>query len=103
MSSSMVPAVPDAYSAGLVPLGSPQSRGVARIQRRDMDVLAARAELAHATDQARAFLASSALGNVSTLVGLAEQCYEVAPAGAPYYEAIVRAYGMGATRSIATF
>jgi hypothetical protein avisC_04811 len=101
--NSLVLQSPEPYATGLMPFSGPSSRGVARTTRREVDVVRGRAEVAHATDQARAVLASSALSNVSALVGLAEQCYETAPAGAPYYEAIVKAYGLGAARAVAGF
>ena len=82
------PVVPVAelFAADLLPPRTPQSRS-----------------LAHATDQARAFLAASAMGNVATLSALAESCYQTAPAGATYYHAILRAYGIKAARGIAQF
>lgn len=63
----------------------------------------ARAAVAHASDQARAVLTAGALHNVGALAGLAEQCAQVAPAGGPYYEAILRAYGLSAAQAVAEF
>lgn len=103
MSNQIVTQVPEAYSTGLMPFGGPSSRAVARQTRREVDVVLGRAEVAHTVDQARAVLASSALNNAAALVGLAEQCYEAAPSGAPYYDAIIKAYGLGAARAIAAF
>ena len=93
----------EAYGMGVMPLSSSSSRAVARSTRREIEVTLGRAEVTHAADQARAVLASGALSNVSALVGLAEQCYEVAPAGAPYYQAIVQAYSLSAARAISRF
>ena len=103
MSGELVSQVPEAYSTGVMPFEGPSSRAVARASRREVDAVLGRAQVAHTRDQARAVLASGALSNTAALVGLAEQCYESAPAGAPYYEAIVKAYGLGAARAIAGF
>lgn len=103
MSMSLIPQVPESHTAGVLPFGQPSSRAVARSTRRQVDVVLAEAEVTHARDQARAVLAAGALSNVTALVGLAEQCYESAPTGAPYYEAIVKAYGLGAAQAIAGF
>lgn len=103
MSNQIVTQVPETYSTGVMPFGGLSSRAVARQSRREVDVVLGRAEVAHTVDQARAVLTSSALSNTAALVSLAEQCYEAAPAGAPYYEAIVKAYGFGAARAIASF
>ena len=93
----------DHLAAALLPPRAPQSRSLARTAQRRLDELAADSQLAHATDQARAFLAASAMGNVATLSALAESCYQTAPAGATYYHAILRAYGIKAARGIAQF
>ena len=87
--------IAELFAADLLPPRAPQSRS--------LDELAADSQLAHATDQARAFLAASAMGNVATLSALAESCYQTAPAGATYYHAILRAYGIKAARGIAQF
>lgn len=103
MSNEIIPQVPEACATGVMPFGRPSSRAVARSVRRETDAVLARAEVVHATDQARAVLAADALSNASALVVLAEQCYQAAPAGASYYEAILQAYGLGAARAIARF
>ena len=59
--------------------------------------------MTHARDQARAVLAAGALNNAAALVGLAEQAHQVAPAGNPYYQAIIRAYALSAAQDIAEF
>ena len=96
---SAAPILPIAelFAADLLPPRVPQSRSLARTAQRRLDELAADSQLAHATDQARAFLAAS------TLSALAESCYQTAPAGATYYHAILRAYGIKAARGIAQF
>lgn len=101
--SNEIISTPEPYATGVMPFRGPSSRAVSRQSRREVDTVLGRAEVAHTRDQVRAALASSALGNVSALVGLAEQCYEAAPAGGPYYEAIIKAYGLGAARQIAGF
>lgn len=79
------------------------SWGVARQVRRDLDVVSGRGEVAQATDQVRALLTAGALHNMSSLTSLARECMESAPEGGPYYETILRAYGVGAARAIAGF
>ncbi|GGF18536.1 hypothetical protein [Subtercola lobariae] len=79
------------------------SNGVARQTKREAESIAARTELAQLTDNARAFLTSSALTNVGTLVSQAEQMLQIAPSGARYYELIINAYGVGAANAIARF
>lgn len=101
--SNEIISTPEPYATGVMPFRGPSSRAVSRQSRREVDTVLGRAEVAHTRDQVRAALASSALGNVSALVGLAEQCYEAAPAGGAYYEAIIKAYGLGAARQIAGF
>lgn len=103
MSNENIPQVPEVYATDVLPFGQPSSRAVARSARREVDAVLGRAEVAHARDQARAVLASGALSNTAALVGLAEQCYTAAPAGAPYYEAIIKAYGLSAARAVAGF
>ena len=78
---SAAPILPIAelFAADLLPPRTPQSRSLARTAQRRLDELAADSQLAHATDQARAFLAASAMGNVATLSALAESCYPDRP------------------------
>ena len=63
-----------------------------RATHRRTDAVLGRAEVTHARDQVRAVLAASALNNTAALVGPAEQAHQIAPAGDPYYQAIIRAY-----------
>lgn len=63
--------------------------------------LAAQADLATASEQARAALTSQALGNTLALVQQAEACTKAAPAGTGYYAQIVAAYASGAARRVA--
>lgn len=55
----------------------------------------------YAADQARAVLAAGALLNIGALAALAEQCAQVAPAGTPSYQTILKAYGLSAARGVA--
>lgn len=93
MSSEIIPQVPEVYGTGIMPFQGPSSRTVARATRWRTDTVLGRAEMAHgARDQARAVLAAGALNNTAALVGPAEQAHQIAPAGDPYYQAIIRAY-----------
>ena len=108
MSSEIIPQVPEVYGTGIMPFQGPSSRTVARATRWRTDTVLGRAEMAHgARDQARAVLAAGALNNTAALVGPAEQAHgredgrlaggvrtedRIAPAGDPYYQAIIRAY-----------
>lgn len=83
--------------------GQKMGGGLARQTKREIDTVSARTEIAHHTDQARAFLTSAALNNVGTLVSQAEQMMQIAPSGAQFYEAILTAYAVGASTSIARF
>ena len=102
MSTGLIPQTPkpDSYATGLASF-VPSSRAVARATRRRTDAVLGRAEVTHARDQARAVLAAGALNNTAALVGLAEQAHQVAPAGDPYYQAIIRAYALSAAQDIA--
>lgn len=94
---------PELYVPGMQPFAKAASRAVARRIDRQVDSVLAGAAVAHASDQARAVLAAGALHNVGTLAGLAEQCAQVTPAGGPYYEAILRAYGLSAAQAVVEF
>ena len=50
--------IAELFAADLLPPRAPQSRSLARTAQRRLDELAADSQLAHATDQARAFLAA---------------------------------------------
>lgn len=104
MSTGLIPQTPepDSCATGLVSF-VPSSRAVARATRRRTDAVLGRAEVVHVRDQARAVLAAGALNNTAALVGLAEQAHQVAPAGDPYYQAIIRAYALSAAQDIAEF
>lgn len=96
--------VPEILAPDLLPpTTTPRSPGLERARRRQMDEVASRAQLAHTTEQARAFLAASAIGNLTTLAALTEASCQSAPAATSYYHAILRAYGISAARSISTF
>ena len=96
MSTGLIPQTPEPDSYALASF-APSSRAVARATRRRTDAVLGRAEVTHARDQARAVLAAAAL------VGLAAQAHQVAPAGDPYYQAIIRAYALSAAQDIAEF
>ena len=49
----------------------------------------------------RALLAQSALQHAGALTALTEHLIKVAPLGAPLYEAILEAYGLGAAQTLA--
>lgn len=72
------------------------SGSLARQAKREVDIVAARAEVAAVEEQAHAFLASVALTNVAVLVTQAEAHMKVAPAGGQFYEAIIAGYAVGA-------
>jgi hypothetical protein len=77
--------------------------GIARHTKREVDTVAARTEVAHATDQARAFLTASAANNIITLYGMAEQGLQSAPAAASDVLDVLHAYSRGAAYQVATF
>ena len=96
------PSEPDPYAPDRAPFAAPP-RAVARATHRRTDVVLGRAEVTHARDQVRAVLAASALNNTAALVGPAEQAHQIAPAGDPYYQAIIRAYALSTAQDIAEF
>ncbi|SMQ71888.1 hypothetical protein [Agreia sp. VKM Ac-1783] len=83
--------------------GHQLSGGIARQTKREVDTVAARTEVAHVTDQARAFLTASAANNIITLYGMAEQGLQSAPAAASDVLEVLHAYSRGAAFQIATF
>ena len=89
-------------SSSVAPTQS-MGRGISKQVKKSTDLVLGRAEVAYTTDAARAALTYSALNNIGTLVGAAEQLMQVAPAGAAYYEACINAYAMGASNAIAKF
>ena len=74
MSTGLIPQTPEPDSYALASF-APSSRAVARATRRRTD----------------------------GVLGLAEQVHQVAPAGDPYYQAIIRAYVLSAAQDIAEF
>ena len=74
--------------------------GQARVARREIEQVAAEAEVAAQAEQARAFLTSQVLTNTATLVTQAEAQTKVAPGGAQFYEAIITGYALGAGQRI---
>lgn len=89
-------------SSSLTP-GQSIGRGVSKGAKQNADLVLGRGEVAYTTDTVRAGLTYAALSNVGTLVGVAEQMMQVAPAGQAYYEACINAYAMGAANAIARF
>lgn len=81
--------------------GKVLSTGIARAAKREVEQVAARAEIAAVTEQAHAFLASQAMTNTATLVIQAEAQMKIAPGGAQFYEAIITGYALGAGQRIA--
>ena len=102
MSTGLIPQTPEPDSYALASF-APPSRAVARATRRHTDAVLGRAEVTHARDQVRAVLAAGALNNTAALVGPAEQAHQIAPAGDPYYQAIIRAYALSTAQDIAEF
>ena len=83
--------------------GQELGRSVSKQVKKSTDLVLGRGEVALTTDTIRAGLTYSALNNVGTLVGAAEQLMQIAPAGQAYYEACINAYAMGAANAIARF
>ena len=91
---------PEALSPNLIPIQPPVSRSVSRTAQRELDEVAARGQVALARDTTRAYLAASAL---AALPGMAQGYSQTNPASADYCQAILHAYAVGATRSVAGF
>lgn len=81
--------------------GQKISGGLMRQTKREVEIVAANAEISAVREQAHAFLASQALTNVATLVSQAEAQMKVAPSGAQFYEAIITGYALGAGQRMA--
>ena len=97
---------PEALSPNLIPIQPPVSRSVSRTAQRELDEVAARGQVegvALARDTTRAYLAASAMGNLAALSGMAQGYSQTNPASADYCQAILHAYAVGATRSVAVF
>lgn len=92
---------PEALTPNLIPIQSPVGRAVSRTAQRELDQVAARGQVALATDTTRAYLAASAMGNIAALSGLAQGYAQTSPASAGYCQAILHAYAVGATRGVA--
>lgn len=80
--------------------GAVLGAGQARQTRRQVEQVAAQAEVAAHAEQARAFLTSQVLTNIATLVTQAEAQTRIAPGGAQLYEAIITGYALGAGQRI---
>jgi hypothetical protein len=65
-----------------------------------LQVVDAKAAIAHSQDQMRASLAASAMNNVGNLTSLAEQIVKTSPSSAPYLEMALRAYAVNAAAMI---
>ena len=48
MPASLIPQTPEPHTTSVLPFGQPSSRAVARSTRRQVDMVLARAEVAHA-------------------------------------------------------
>lgn len=83
--------------------GKRLSSSLARQVKRETDQTAARAEIVAVEEQARAFLASQAMTNVSTLISQAQAYMQVNPAGAELFEDIIRGYAHGAGVRLSRF
>ena len=81
-------------------MGVVLGNGHARVTRREIEQVAAQAEVASQAEQARAFLTSQVLTNIATLVTQAEAQTRIAPGGAQFYEAIITGYALGAGQRI---
>lgn len=77
----------------------------ALVRRMDtaLQVVEAKAAVAHSLDQTRATLAASAMNNIGNLTSLAEQIIKTTPASTPYMEMAIRAYAMNAAQMIGDF
>lgn len=100
---TVVPPGEDAFGTDVAVPRAGLSWGFARQARREGEAVAARGQVAGAADRIRAGLAAEALANVASLTGMAARAVQTAPEGSPYYEAILRAYGVGAARMVARF
>ena len=100
---AVVPPGEDAFGTDVAVPRAGLSWGFARQARREGEAVAARGQVAETADRIRAGLAAEALANVASLTGMAARAVQTAPEGSPYYEAIVRAYGVGAARMVARF
>lgn len=83
--------------------GETLTSGLARTTKRQLDSIHARTELAVAEETGRAFVAATAMTNITTLVGMAEQMIKQSPAAAPYLETVVAAYSLGAAQRAGGF
>ena len=81
-------------------MGVVLGNGQARVTRREIEQVAAQAEVVAQAEQARAFLTSQVLTNIATLVTQAEAQTRIAPGGAQFYEAIITGYALGAGQRI---
>lgn len=83
--------------------GQTLTSGLARTTKRDLDIIHAQTELTAVRENAQAFLAATAMTNITTLVGMAEQMIKQSPAAASYIEPVLAAYSMGAARRVGGF
>ena len=100
---AVLPPGEDAFGTDVAVPRAGLSWGFARQARREGEAVAARGQVAETADRIRAGLAAEALANVASLTGMAARAVQTAPEGSPYYEAILRAYGVGAARMVARF
>ena len=81
-------------------MGVVLGNGQVRVTRREIEQVAAQAEVVAQAEQAQAFLTSQVLTNIATLVTQAEAQTRIAPGGAQFYEAIITGYALGAGQRI---
>lgn len=91
------------FGAHTTQSGQKITGGLARQAKRQQEELALRTEQAAIQEQARAFLTSQAMTNVSALILQARAHTQVEPGGADIYEGLIRGYGAGAMGRISRF
>lgn len=88
------------YSAG----GFGQvDRALVRRMDTALQVVEAKAAIAHSLDAARSGLTASAMNNIGNLTSLGAQIVKTTPAAAPYMDMALRAYAMNASQMINDF
>lgn len=80
--------------------GQRLSGALAKQTRRDIEQVAAQAEVASLREQAHAFVTSIALTNASTLILQRRALMQVAPEGAEIYDSLVYGYTIGAQQRL---
>lgn len=78
-------------------------RAIARRMDTEVQLVQARAEIAHAQSQAGATLAAAAINNISALVSLGEQVVKTSPAAAGYVGLVIQGYSSAAAMQVTAF